>query len=55
MQIAARAFVPTNPPPPLTPTRPRTTPHPTGIGGSGQDLRCKTRTLFKVTDNPDEL
>jgi len=27
----------------------------TGIGGSGQDLRCKTRTLTKVTSNPDDL
>lgn len=27
----------------------------TGIGGSGSDLRCKTRTLTAPVTSPDEL
>ena len=28
---------------------------PTGIGGSGQDLRCKTRTVTKPIKGPEDL
>lgn len=38
-----------------TDSRPCVHHHTTGIGGTGQDLRCKTRTVTKPIKGPEDL